>query len=105
MKVEKRKNLKTEVCSFLKKIPKGKVSTYKKVAESIGYPKAYRAVGNALNKNSDPVKYPCYKIVKSSGLIGGYALGSLKKVELLKRDGIEIKNGKVVNLDRYLFNR
>lgn len=103
--MEKRKNLQNKVYAFLTKIPKGKVSTYKQVAELIGHPKAYRAVGNALNKNLDPINCPCYKVVKSDGSVGGYALGSLKKEQLLKRDGIEINKERIINLDRYLFKR
>ncbi|MBU2265542.1 MAG: MGMT family protein, partial [Candidatus Omnitrophica bacterium] len=42
-----------------RKIPKGKILTYKKAAELAGSPWAYRAVGNILNKNKDP-KIPCH---------------------------------------------
>ena len=40
-----------KVYGVVRKIPKGKVLTYKEIAAAIGNPKAYRAVGNALNKN------------------------------------------------------
>lgn len=101
--MEKRKNLQNKVYSFLQKIPKGKVVTYKQLAIEIGLPKAYRAVGTTLGKNEEPVKIPCYKVVKSDGNIGRYNLGAKKKEEFLKRDGVEIKNGRVVNLHKYLF--
>ncbi|UCD04579.1 MAG: MGMT family protein [Candidatus Woesearchaeota archaeon] len=90
-----------QVYQLLKKIPKGKVSTYKEISKVTGiHP---RAVGVILNKNKDPKTFPCYRIVKSDGSLGGYALGLKKKIELLKKDGIEIKNKKI-NLKKYLHN-
>lgn len=47
----------------VKKIPKGKVATYGKVAEMAGDKKMARAVGNALHKNPDPDSIPCYRVV------------------------------------------
>lgn len=70
----------------VKKIPKGKVLTYKQVAEKIGKPGAYRAVGNALNKNRNK-DVPCHRVIRSDGKIGGYAWGNKKKKEILKREG------------------
>jgi len=92
-----------KVYAYLKKVPKGKVTTYKELANTIGS-KAYRAVGSALSENKDPVKVPCYRVVCSDGTIGRYsAAGGLKKkIELLKKDGIKIKNGKI-DLQRFGF--
>jgi len=59
--------------------------TYKMVAEMAGSPKAFRAVGNILNKNRDP-KIPCHRVVRSDGKIGGYNQGENKKVFLLKKE-------------------
>ena len=74
------------VLDFVRKIPKGEVLTYKKIAEKTGNPKAYRAVGNILNKNYNP-NVPCHRVVRSDGKIGGYNRGGRKKAELLKREG------------------
>ena len=71
------------------KIPAGEVRSYKWVAEAIGKPKAYRAVGNALHKNPHPVIVPCHRVIKSDGSIGGFALGLKMKRRLLKREGID----------------
>lgn len=60
--------------------------TYKEVAMAIGLPKAYRAVGNALNKNPFAPKVPCHRVIRSDGTIGGFASGTKKKIELLKRE-------------------
>jgi O-6-methylguanine DNA methyltransferase len=83
-----------KVYRVVKKIPKGKIMTYKKVAKAVGSSRAWRAVGNALNKNEDP-KIPCHRVIKSNGEIGGYRKGAKKKVEILKKEGIIIKNGKI----------
>ena len=52
----------------VKKIPRGRVATYGQVAKMAGNPKMSRAVGNALHKNPDPDRIPCYRVVNSKGL-------------------------------------
>jgi alkylated DNA nucleotide flippase Atl1 len=63
-----------------------------------------RLAGALLSRNTDAVKYPCYRIVLSSGGIGGYSGdgGIGKKKALLKKDGIVIKNNKI-DLRKYMF--
>ncbi len=78
-------NFKQKVLSVVAKIPKGKVLNYKEVAKRAGRSKAYRAVGNILNKNCNP-KIPCHRVICSSGKIGGYNKGVDKKKELLKKE-------------------
>ncbi|KXA89632.1 cysteine methyltransferase [candidate division MSBL1 archaeon SCGC-AAA259A05] len=90
-----------KVLRMTSKIPKGRVTTYKELAKSIGKTRAYRAVGNALRKNPHPIRIPCHRVVRSDGDVGGFGLGKEKKIELLKEEGVEIRNGKV-NLDKYL---
>ncbi len=70
----------------IKKIPKGKVRTYKEIAVAISRPKASRAVANACGKNPFPLKIPCHRVIRSNGYIGGYSGegGIKKKIELLK---------------------
>ncbi len=86
----------------VKKIPKGKVSTYGKVAEMAGDKKMARAVGNALHKNPDPDSIPCYRVVNSKGeLAGEFAFGGKgAQAKLLIADGIEVIDGKV-DLKKY----
>lgn len=88
----------------VKKIPKGFVATYGQVAELAGNPKMARAVGNALHKNPDPDNIPCYRVVNSKGeLAGAFAFGGAEvQANLLRADGIEVKDGKV-DLNRYGF--
>ncbi len=84
--------------TLLKKVPKGKVTTYKALATALNK-KAYRAVGNAMNKN--PYKeVPCHRVIKSNGEIGGFAKGIKEKIRLLEKEGVEIKNNKI-NLIEY----
>lgn len=86
---------------LLKKVPKGKVVTYKDIAKGLRS-KAYRAVGNAMNKNPYIPIVPCHRVINSNGCVGGYAFGVEEKIRLLKREGIEINNLKV-NLKEYQF--
>ena len=81
----------------VKKIPKGRVATYGKVAEMAGNPRMSRAVGNALHKNPDTDHIPCYRVVNSKGeLAGAFAFGGEEvQRKLLEADGIEVVNGKV----------
>ena len=86
----------------VKKIPKGKVATYKDVAILAGNPKMARAVGNALHNNPDPLNIPCYRVVNSKGeLAGEFAFGGEgAQARLLMEDGIELADGKV-DLEKY----
>jgi O-6-methylguanine DNA methyltransferase len=79
------KSLKEKVYAVVKKIPKGKTLTYKQVAEKSGNSKAFRAVGNILNKNFDP-SIPCHRVIRSDGKTGGYNRGALNKQKLLKKE-------------------
>ncbi|MEM5777394.1 MAG: MGMT family protein [Candidatus Aenigmatarchaeota archaeon] len=89
-----------DIWSLIKKIPKGKVTTYKEIAKALDT-KAYRAVGNACNKN--PYKdVPCHRVIKSNGEVGGFARGKDEKISLLEQEGIKIVNGKI-DLKKHFF--
>jgi O-6-methylguanine DNA methyltransferase len=81
----------------VKKIPRGKVATYGQVAEMAGNKKMARAVGNALHKNPDPEKIPCYRVVNAKGeLAGEFAFGGEgAQARLLQADGIAVVDGRV----------
>ena len=81
-----------KVWNYLKKIPKGKVKTYKQVAKGIGMPKAARAVANACGKNPYAPKIPCHRVIRSDGSIGGYSGrgGIRQKLKLLRSEKVEI---------------
>ena len=78
-----------------KEIPLGKVTTYKEIAMAIGISEASRAVGNALNRNSNPIKVPCHRVIKSDLSLGGFAKGSKTKKELLKEERVKFDGDKV----------
>lgn len=94
-----------KIYELAKKIPKGKVTTYKILASAAGT-KAYRAVGNAMNKNPYGIlnckgrdMVPCHRVVNSKGHLHGFAHGLKKKAELLRKEGIKIKNNRIINFN------
>lgn len=93
-------NFNEKCYALLKQIPKGKVTTYKEMARAMGT-NAWRAVGTAMAKNDNLITIPCHRVVRSDGVIGHYALGADKKVELLNSEGVDISNGKVNKLDNF----
>ena len=82
------------VYTLLCRIPKGKVCTYGEIAKALGNSAFARAVGNALHKNPDGEKYPCYKVVNCRGLLSpNYAFGGLEEQKRrLEADGIVVNN-------------
>lgn len=97
--------LKDKVYVLCKKIPKGKVTTYKEIAIALNT-KAYQAIGQALKKN--PFKdVPCHRVVSSTGHLHGFkgkrnGKELNEKKVLLEKEGIEINSNKI-NLKKYLF--
>ena len=83
------------------KVPKGKVTTYRELAHALGT-KAYRAVGQAMNRNPELVSVPCHRVIKSNGEVGGYALGIDRKKELLKMEGVQVEANGRINLSKHL---
>ena len=79
------------------KIPKGKVSTYKLVAEYIGCRSA-QAVGQALKRNPFAPEVPCHRVVSSDLTIGGFGGETSgkkirEKIKILKSEGVKFKKG------------
>ncbi len=92
-----------KIYSVVAKIPKGRIMTYKQVAQ-LANVKNPRFVGFAIHKNKDTIKIPCHRVIKSNGTLAlGYAFGGIKKQkEKLEEEGIMF-NGKVVNLNNFQF--
>lgn len=92
------------VFEYLTTIPRGKVVTYGQIADALGNPGAARAVGNALHRNPDGDKYPCYKVVNNKGQLSGrFAFGGIIiQQERLESDGIAVENNRV-DLAKYQF--
>jgi len=81
-------------------IPRGRVSTYGRIARHLGAPGAARAVGNALARNPFPVIIPCHRAVRSDGSLGGYQGGPAMKRALLAMEAVEFTPGGRVALRR-----
>lgn len=77
------------------KIPRGKVSTYKRIAEKVGKPHAYRAVANALHKNPLHPIVPCHRVVRSDGVFGGEKKKAGSRRKLVEEEGVPIENGRI----------
>ena len=95
---------KERVYEAVRQIPDGMVATYGLIAEAAGSPRAARAVGNALHKNPDPIKTPCFKVVNAKGELAKDFVfgGKIRQRELLEADGIHVENFRV-DLDEYLW--
>jgi methylated-DNA-[protein]-cysteine S-methyltransferase len=90
-----------KVYELCKQVPAGKVTTYKSIGDALGIA-GYRAVGLALNKNPFSPYVPCHRVVASDGSVGGFAVGVEKKGELLRKEGVIVKDGKVVEFEKLL---
>lgn len=102
-------NMKFEerVWKFMEKIPKGKVTTYGLIARKLNT-NAYRAVGNACRENPYAPRVPCHRVVKSDGTVGGFGGKTSgktieKKIQLLRKEGVEVRNRKIVDFEKVLF--
>ena len=123
-------NFNEKCYEILKKVPRGKVTTYGELARAVGSPKAARAVGNAMkrnpygflstgnsskarlrsrnkkefpvNKNPYAPEVPCHRVVGAKGEMVGFASGVDKKIKMLKEEGVEVENGRV-DLGKYFY--
>lgn len=82
---------KGEVYKVMKKIPYGKVLSYKEIAEKINRPLASRAVGGACGANTIPIIIPCHRVLATGGKLGGFSGGLDVKKKLLTLEGISFK--------------
>jgi len=92
--------LEHKVYKKLLQVPKGKVTTYGELAKAVGLKNGQRAIGRIMNKNPFPVIVPCHRVILSSGKIGGYAWGEKIKTNMLSREGVKIKQGKILDKDK-----
>lgn len=80
--------------ALLCEVPAGKVTTYNDLAHTLGT-RACRAVGQAMHTNPYAPEVPCHRVVAARGGIGGFASGTAKKIAMLKKEGITVKQGVV----------
>jgi len=72
------------VWNALKNIPVGETTTYSKIAETIGRPKAVRAVGTAIGANPIAYLIPCHRVIRTDGTLGGFRWGLDIKKSMLE---------------------
>ncbi len=82
-----------EILEALKRIPKGRVASYSWLGSNIGVNP--RIAGKLLGENPFPLLYPCHRVVRKDGSIGGYSYGIKAKKEILEREGVRFKGLKV----------
>jgi methylated-DNA-[protein]-cysteine S-methyltransferase len=96
-------NLEQKIYKKLLEVPKGQITTYGELAKAVGLKNGQRIIGKIMNKNPYPVIVPCHRVVMSTGKIGGYAYGEHVKIKLLNDEGIQIKNGKITDLENRIY--
>lgn len=92
---------------LLKKVPRGRVTTYKALARAL-HTKGYRAIGQFMRTNPYAPTVPCHRVVASDGTIGGFmghtSGGEIaKKIRMLASEGVTVTGKKIDNFRRVLF--
>lgn len=90
-------NFNQKVWALTSRVKRGKVTTYGEIARALNS-QAYRAVGNAMNRNPFAPQVPCHRVVGSDGTLTGFAGGLAKKRQMLADEGVAMR-GKRVDLD------
>ena len=75
-----------QVYAVVRRIPRGRVTSYGRVAHMLGRPNAARAVGSAVGSNPVAVLIPCHRVIRESGIIGGYRWQRGRKMALLAKE-------------------
>ena len=94
------------VYKLLKQVPKGKATSYKGLAKAAGNPKAARAVGGMMRRNPYAPSVPCHRVVYNDGRLGGFnGLSGIKnKVRILAKEGVSVKDGRIVDFEKRYFD-
>lgn len=93
------------VWETLRRIPKGRITTYGAIAKHLGCGGA-RAVGTAVGANPDAPHTPCHRVVRADGRMGGYSApgGIETKIGLLTSEGVRVENDRIVDMDTLFFD-
>lgn len=96
-------NFKQQVIQIVKKIPKGKVTTYGTVAILASNPRGARIVGGILHLNSEKYNLPWHRVVNREGYISIKSIEYPKQLQraLLEQEGVEVSDDFIVNLKKY----
>ncbi len=95
------------VYKLLKQVPKGKVTSYKALANAAGNPKASRAIGMFMKTNPYAPNVPCHRVVYSDGRLGGFS-GKARiddKIKMLREEGVLVKDGRIVDFKKHYFDK
>ena len=87
-----------EILSVVEEIPEGYVATYGQIARLIGREKNARLVGKVLSIAEYYGKYPCHRVVNHAGRL---APGWQEQKDLLRQEGVFLKDESHVDLKRY----
>ena len=88
-------NFQIKVWQALLQIPEGSVATYGDISRTIDKPAASRAVGTAIGANPIAWVIPCHRVIRGTGMIGGYRWGPEKKSMMLFRESIKTEHDAV----------
>jgi methylated-DNA-[protein]-cysteine S-methyltransferase len=92
------------VYNILRRVPRGRVTSYQEIAKALGNKNLARAVGNALNKNPFAPRVPCHRVINSDGTLGGYASGARRKKKLLLAERVKFsRDGKILGQNIFKF--
>jgi len=105
-------NFYEQVYAVVRRIPRGRVTSYGRVAEMLGRPRAARAVGFALNSlndkkgNSDYEEVPWQRVINSQGRISivNREYGAQHQADLLRSEGVDVSPDLRIDLDKYLWS-
>lgn len=93
---------------LLRQVPSGRVTTYGAIAKALGKPRSSRLIGSIMRGNPNAPEVPCHRVVKSDGGIGGYSGSSeeniKRKISMLAAEGVMVKNGRVADFEKVLFD-
>lgn len=92
--------MKHKCYQHLGKVPKGKITTYKELAKALDT-KAYRLIGTYMKQNTNE-DVPCHRVVKSNGEVGNYNKGQKQKILLLKKEGIPVREKRIIDFEEYM---
>ncbi len=79
-------NFQIKVWEALLRVPAGAITTYARLAEGVGQPRAARAVGSAVAANPIAYLIPCHRVIRNTGAFGEYRWGALRKRVLLSTE-------------------
>ena len=79
------------------------VTSYSELAKAVGLKNGQRAIGQIMKKNPYPSIIPCHRVVKADGKIGGFYYGDKVKTNMLKKEGIKIHNGKILDWNKKFY--